>query len=101
MKYTLATQLMHLDGKTPIADGQGAVLTFKGICAYALVQSPDKEPAEKYKCFALAVKLETGQESVDLSAEEVSRLKRLIGEQMPPVVVGRMYDLLDQVAPPA
>lgn len=99
MKYQLDAPLVNIDGKTPMTDATGAALTFKVICSLALIQATDKEGEQKYKAFALAVKLETAVDSVELSAEEVARLKRLIGELMPPIVVGRMYDLLEQATP--
>lgn len=99
MKYTLNTPLLNIDGKTPLKNGEGVILTFKAICTLVLVQAPDKTGEEKYKTFSLAVKIESeSSDSVDLNVEEVSRLKRLIGELMPPVVVGRMFDLLEQKA---
>ena len=99
MKYALATPLMNVDNKTPINDAQGVGVTFKSICTLVLVQAPDKEADEKYKCFALAVKVESASEYVDMNTEEVARVKRLVGEMMGPVVMGRMFDLLDQREP--
>jgi len=97
MKYPLHAPLYNIDGKTPLKDGAGAVITFKSIATLVLVQAPDKTGEEKYKTFALAVKIESGaNENVELDVDEVSRLKRLVGELMPPVVVGRMFDILDQ-----
>jgi len=97
MKYALHAPLLNIDGKTPLKDGAGTVLTFKSISTLVLVQAPDKTGEEKYATFALAVKIESeGSEWVELNVEEVSRLKRLVGELMPPVVVGRMFDMLEQ-----
>ena len=97
MKYQLHTPLLNIDGKTPLKDGAGLGITFKAICTLVLVQAPDKTGEEKYKTFALAVKIESeASDSLELNVEEVSRLKRLVGELMPPVVVGRMFDILDQ-----
>jgi hypothetical protein len=99
VKYVLNTPLLNIDGKTALKDGAGAAITFKSISTLVLVQAPDKTGEEKYATFALAVKIESeASDWVDLNVEEVSRLKRLIGELMPPVVVGRMFDLLEQKA---
>lgn len=97
MKYALHSPLLNIDGKTPLKDGAGAAITFRTISTLVLVQAPDKDAEEKYKTFALAVKIESeASEWVELNVEEISRLKRLVGELMPPVVVGRMFDILEQ-----
>lgn len=104
MKYTLATQLRNLDGtpiKTPAPESE--VVTFKSIATRCLLAPSEKATGEdKYACFKLAVKIETASESgdVDLTAEEAARIRKLVGENMPPIIVGRMYELLDQLELP-
>lgn len=96
MKYQLATPLTNIDG-SPIKSPTGESVSFKTICVACLVQAQDKGPEDKVAAFKLAVKIETAKKEVELTAEEVTRIKRLIGESMPVVIVGRMHELLDQV----
>lgn len=95
MKYQLATTLLNLDG-SPIKSPSGEVVTCKTVCVACLVQAGDKATEDKVAAFKLAVKLETAQNEVDLTAEEVTRLKRLVGESMPVVIVGRVHEILEQ-----
>lgn len=95
MKYQLTTQLANLDG-SPIKGPSGETITFRTVCVACLVQAGDKTGEDKFAAFKLAVKIETAKEYVELTAEEVTRLKRLIGESMPVMIVGRMYELLEQ-----
>lgn len=95
MKYQLATQLLNLDG-SPIKGPTGDIITFKTVCVACLVQAQDKATEDKVAAFKLAVKIETAKKEVELSAEEVSRIKRLVGETMPVVIVGRVHEILEQ-----
>lgn len=95
MKYHLATVLNNLDG-SPIKAPGGELITFKTVSVACLVQAADKTGEDKYACFKLAVKLETAVDEVELTAEEVARLKRLIADAMPVMVLGRMFQILDQ-----
>ena len=96
MKYDTHTPLLEIDGKTQLNDGKGTQLTFAHIARMVLVQNDEKEGEAKYKHYMLATKIEQANGSVELSAEEVASLKKLVGQMMPVVVVGRMWDLLDQ-----
>jgi hypothetical protein len=95
MKYLLGTALQELNG-SPIKGPGGEPLTFKAVCVACLVQAPDRSTEDKVAAFRLAVKIEAAADEVELEAEEVTRLKRLIGDAMPVVIVGRMFELLDQ-----
>jgi len=95
MKYQLARSITNLDGSN-IKGPAGESITFKTVCIACLVQAADKQAEDKVAAFRLAVKIESAQDEVELEAEEVARLKRLIGDSMPVVIVGRLYELLDQ-----
>jgi len=94
MKYELNTKLLNLDG-TEIKTPEGGAVTFKTVAIACLVQAQDREAEDKVAAFRLAVKLECATATVELEAEEVTRLKRLIGAAMPVVIVGRMFNLLE------
>ena len=95
MKYRLAQAITNLD-RTPIKGSAGEAVTFKTVCIASLVQASDRQAEDKVAAFRLAVKIESAPDEVELEAEEVARLKRLIGDSMPVVIVGRMFELLDQ-----
>lgn len=94
MQYRVDSPLTNVDG-TPITSPDGSRVTFRTVCIACLVQAPEKSGDDKYAAFRLAVKLQSADADVELSAEEVATLKRLIGGAMPVVIVGRMFDLLE------
>lgn len=76
--------------------------TFRKILITAcLATDPeDKTNADtKYKVGMLAFKLQKAQKSVEVTAEEVTMLKERIGKYFGPLVVVRVYDLLEQKKP--
>lgn len=108
MKINVGTVLLDLEGH-PLRDGElkdtaGRTLrperdfTLRKACTEALQamnltgDSPDGE--ERYRRFLLASKIQN-MDSPDLSVEEVSKLKRLIGLAFGAIVVGRAYEILD------
>ncbi len=75
-------------------------ITLRHVCVEALncFLASDKavKAEEKVKLFTLAIKIQE-HNGVDLSAEDVVLLKKRIGEQCRPLVVGRAFELLDPV----
>jgi hypothetical protein len=98
MKYDTHARLLEIDGKTPLNDGKGTELTFAHISRAVLVQNDETDGEAKYRYYVLAQKIEQANGEVELAAEEVASIKKLVGRMMPVVVVGRMWDLLDQKA---
>jgi hypothetical protein len=70
--------------------------TLAWVASEALLRATDeKDGQRKYKLFSLAMKVGKGGD-IDLKAEDVALLKKLIGEQFAPLVVGRAFDLLGE-----
>lgn len=84
-----------LDG-TPFTRGD-VPLTVGEICVTALLGTYPSEKIdgeEKAKRFRLAVSL-SKPETVDLKAADIVLLKKVIGFGFPPLVVGRLYEILE------
>lgn len=108
MKVPVLTILHDLEGlplrDAKVVDSEGKTLrperdfTLRKACTEALQannlvgDAPDGE--ERFKRFQLAIKIMTNDEP-DLSADEIVKLKKLIGLAFGSVVVGRAYTLLD------
>lgn len=70
--------------------------TLAWVSSEALLRATEeKDGQRKYKLYALAMKVGAGGD-VDLKAEDIALLKKLIGEQFAPLVVGRAFDLLGE-----
>lgn len=113
MKVDLNFKIKHLDGKDfkelePIGvnkDGQpiykmSKVLTLRGACTAALTAVFDDDrtldPKLKAERGWLAMKIHKhGDPAIDLSAEDVTMLKALIGKRYGSLVVYQTWDILD------
>lgn len=103
----LATPALAIDFKAEMTDIAGKVipaeagkpepLILQRVCEDALIASyPDEQtlpPSEKNLRFWLAVKIHNGEQN--LSADEITLLKKVIGKAYGPLVVGRAYGMLD------
>jgi len=109
MKINVTEQLTELNG-TPMVTGKqvcqacGSVISEPGPVTVRLAatraltaQYRDEQSLagdEKVARFHLALKL-TGEDEPDLKAEEVVLIKNVVGKMYGPVVVGRVWAILD------
>ena len=97
MKINVNQELKTFGNET-LKDGEGNVFTLKGICATVLLGQPQNEKAtgeEKMKRYDLAKKIWTAEGEVDLKAEDISLLKKLVGESYLPLIVGQVWAMLE------
>lgn len=91
-------EMTAIDGKAIPADpGKPEALTLQRVCEDALIASyPDEQTLpsdEKNRRFWLAIKIHGGEQN--LSADEITMLKKVIGKGYGPLVVGRAFGMLD------
>jgi hypothetical protein len=95
MKYLKSTQLMTLRGN-PIQEGEEKA-TLGRIVVASLCASVDRATGEeKLRRYTLAEKISNAGDEIELTAEEVSLIKKMIGLAMPTEIVGYAYKVLDQ-----
>ena len=74
-------------------------LTVKAVCINALLthfQDDAKlDGAEKYSRYKLATKVSEADGEIDFTAEEIVKIKLLVGKLYPPTIVGRVFDILE------
>lgn len=96
MRLDFSTTLLGLDGK-PLKEGDKEVRLGE-FCATALLTpyQDEKELSgdEKVKRFKIAEKIYNGGEQ-DLTIEEAALLKKLVAKAFAPLIVGRIYGLLE------
>ena len=98
MLRDFAQNLLDLDNE-PMKDPAGVTVTLQNATVNALMASdPNDNPdgVEKAKRFTLAMKIHGTKEPVDVTAEEIALIKKLIGKVYTALVVGRAYELLEQ-----
>ena len=94
MKLDLSKPVLDINNNE-IKDGEGA-LTFAAIFRSILVNDKDdenKSPEDKFKDFKLALKIEPAE--VDLTLEELTRVKTLVGKLPSTLIVGRVYEFIE------
>jgi len=73
-------------------------LTLKDICLNVLMSLDKDEKTdgeEKYKRFKLGMLIGDSKEYVELDAEEITKIKKLIGNLYSPLILGQCYDILE------
>lgn len=74
-------------------------MTLKEVCLAALQANFDDEKqlsaTEKVARYSLATDIFKAKESIELVAEEIALLKKLIGKGFTMLIVGQSYELLD------
>jgi hypothetical protein len=87
--------ITNLNGET--LEDEGGEITLGRVASNALLASfPDEKDVSgetKAKRFKIAMKAQEGQ--VDVSVEDVAEIKKLVGKAYGPLVVGRVYDILE------
>ena len=89
--------LKDLDGVELKPDGK--VMTLRSACTNALVNVSNLEKQidgeEKVKRYNLATKVHDAKGPTDLEAEDIVKLKKLVGNIYGPLVVGQVHLLLE------
>ena len=90
-------ELKDLDGNTIPGPKEGKKLTLLDVCRTGLLSYDEKMAGEKkYENFKLAKKLEDAPAAgVELTAEEITNIKQLVGKGQFPLIVGIVWDLLE------
>lgn len=100
-KINVKQELFSLDGKALVAES-GTTLTLRSACVNSLMAMYDSERdlsgEAKLKRYLLATKIHT-EEEPDLSSEEISMLKELIGKAYGVAVVGPAFLILEGKGP--
>lgn len=96
MKVDFSQPITNLEGKPFQEDNKD--LTLAAIAVGALLASYQDEAAlsgeEKFQRYALSTRIHKSG-SIEVSVEEISKLKTLIGKMFGPSIVGPAYDLLE------
>jgi hypothetical protein len=95
-KFDLTNPILTLEGK-PVNDEKEKPLTYAKALGAASINALESDtPEQKYSDFSLAVKITKTPEAIAFSSEEITRLKTKVGKFYGPLVVGRVWDLLEQ-----
>lgn len=98
MKLNFETEIPGLDG-TSLKDERGTTFTLKMASVNSLMSNFKGEEnlagVEKLGRWELARKIYLSKEEIELSVEEISRLKELIAKTYGPAIVGPVWTILE------
>lgn len=93
MKLNFDIELKNLSGE-PVIENDKPVILRNLVTNAVLVPEEGEEGEIKLTKWNLALKIDKGGE-IDLTPEEVVLIKRMVGKYHIPMVVGRIYPLLN------
>lgn len=97
MQINPSAELLDLDDK-PIKENDKPVLIGSLIVQALGVPDQADSPELKVKRFDVSLRVHRAakaNEPVDLTVEEAADIKKVVGKHFAPLVVGRIYELLD------
>jgi len=96
MEINIGYIVKQIDGIAPIVIDEGKELSVKDICINALLTASSNDNGDaKFNDYELFKRIKESGDVVDLSAEEVVRIKTKVGEIYQPLVVGQVYEILE------
>lgn len=96
MRIDFSAPIRDLDGNPIENDKKPFTLKAASINALLIVNPNEQQTGEeKVKAFSLAMRINDAKGPVELTVEEVAKLKDIIGKSYGPIVVGRAYTLLE------
>lgn len=91
----LTAPILSLDGE-PVKQGDKELTMHEVVTTALLMGDPqNKDGAAKAKRFFVAQAVHANPAEVELSAEQMADIKKLVGESYGPLVVGQVYRALD------
>lgn len=91
-KFNLNQPIPNLEGE-PLKQGD-KVLTHGAVIRNALMQPVEGDTgSQKLRKFEVGLKCATDES--ELSAEDITLIKKCVGDMYAPLVVGRVFNLLD------
>ena len=99
MKINVAAVLKDLKGEEMMNPDKTPVLLKQIMVNSLTALGPDDKNVsgdEKYKRWKLAQKIEAADGEMDLKVEDITMIKKLIGQHYMTVAVGAAYDLIEQ-----
>lgn len=104
MKFDVTTKLTDFDGKPIIMPDEKPLTVRSVIVANLMAYSPETRDAdrnvsgeEKLERFTLARRVQK-HDVVDMTAETVAKLKKLIGDNASPLIAGQMFEFFEESA---
>ena len=100
MKIDILQKIKGIDGVKPLlnSDRKGIPLTLKDVSINAILapEEKQKDGKGKYTDYEIFIKLRDAKKEVELSSEEISRIKEKGAVVLGVLVYGQVHDYLEQ-----
>jgi hypothetical protein len=99
MEIKITSEIKKADGVKAIPNSEnGQPLTLRDVCINAVL-TPDKDDTQKQKFsdYEIFKRLRDADKEVELTAEEIARIKKKINNIYPALVLGQAYEMLENV----
>jgi len=96
MKIKMDQKILTTEGDVIKNPNNGQEMTLRSISIDALLFPVEKDtPKEKNDKYDLYKKVNVASKIIDFTIEEVAKLKKLIGELKPQLVMGQAWEMLE------
>lgn len=96
MKIDFNIPVLGLDDKPLLGPDQQPAVLGDLVGAALIASDDDRDAQNKYRRFKLAQKLSAG--AADISVEDAALIKAVVGRLASPILVGRVFDLIENGA---
>jgi len=80
-----------------VKDKEQQTVTLSDLIIDQLLHPSNVNTDNKYRRFKLADKLSNAKDEVDLTLEDISLIKEATGESQLPMVIGRIYEVVEKL----
>jgi len=88
--------ILDLKDKQILDEDKNPLLAENVVMGCLITPLQDDDGPKKAKKFKLAQRINATPESVELSAEEITLIKDVVGKLGHPIVVGRIFEFLEE-----
>lgn len=99
MKIDVTQKIIGVDGIKPLENIENKCdLTLRDVCINAILAPDEKQRdgKKKFEDFEIFVKLRDAKKEVDLSSEEISRIKEKAVFALGVLVMGQVWSMLEK-----
>ena len=99
MKIDITQKIKGIDGTKALPNSETKLdLTLKDVCINSILAPEEKQSdaKKKYTDYEIFVKLRDAKKEIDLSSEEISRIKEKGVLVLGVLVMGQVFDMLEK-----
>ena len=96
MKIKLNETIKAADGKTDLQTQEGRMTLKNVIIASLLTPVQEDKQEDKWNKYEIFKRVRDAKVEIELKAEEIVLIKKVIGKFQPPLILGQCFELLEK-----